>query len=228
MTQGGPYGPPELIYIHCTVYDWGYNIDMKKSVAHIFGGEAKVKIMRLFIFNPSLPFTPAEIRVRAKVNPGSVRRELNNLTKAGLIRKRSKSYVLDKGYKYLPAISNFLIDAAPLSEREIVKKISSTGNIKLILVSGIFMHLPDSRVDILVVGDNIRQSKLLSIISNLESELGREIRYAVFDTSDFQYRMGIYDKLIRDVLDSDHQKILNKLGLETQPLSKFAIHTPSI
>lgn len=200
---------------------------MKKSVAHIFGGEAKVKIMRLFIFNPNLAFSSSEVAHRAKIRSNVARRELNGLIKSGLIRKRGKNCVLNNGYKYLPAIGNFLIDAAPFSEKEIVKKISATGNIKLILVSGIFMHLPDSRVDILVVGDNIKHARLISIISNIEAELGREIRYAVFDTSDFQYRMGIYDKLVRDVLDSDHHKILNKLGLESHPLPNLTIHTPS-
>lgn len=191
------------------------------SVSYIFGGEAKVKIMRLFIFNPTQAFTPAEVVGRAKANPLIARRELASLVKAGLIKKRGKSYILNKAYRYLPAVGNFLIDANPLSEKEIVKKISVTGNVKLILISGIFLHNPDSRVDILVVGDHVKQGKLVSVMSSIEAELGKELRYAVFETSDFQYRLGIYDKLIRDILDSKHKKIFNKLGLEAKP----AIHT---
>ncbi|MDO8424184.1 MAG: hypothetical protein Q7S54_01055 [bacterium] len=187
------------------------------SVSHIFGGEAKVKIMRLFIFNPALAFTTAMVAARAKTHPATVRRELNSLIKAGLIKKRGKSYLLNKAYRYLPAIGNFLIDANPLSEKEIVRKISVVGNIKLILISGVFLHNPDSRVDILIVGDHIRQGKLISIMSSIEAELGKELRYAVFETGDFQYRLGIYDKLIRDILESQHKKILNKLGLEPVP-----------
>jgi hypothetical protein len=186
-----------------------------KSVAHIFGGEAKVKIMRLFIFNANAAFTSAEVGKRAKAHPPTVRRELTSLIKAGLIKKRNKTYFLNKNYRYLAAMSNFLVDANPFSEKEIVKKISTAGNMKLILISGVFLHNPDSRVDILIVGDHIRQAKLFSIMSTIEAELGKELRYAVFETSDFQYRMGIYDKLIRDILESQHEKILNKLGLET-------------
>lgn len=188
-----------------------------QSVAHIFGSEAKVKIMRLFIFNPTLAFTASEIRTRAKVSSGAMRKELSSLIKSGLIKKRGKGYSLNRSYRYLPAIGNFLIDAAPISEKEIVKKIGSTGNIKLILISGVFLHNPDSRVDILIVGDNIKNGKLLSIMSSIEAELGSELRYAVFETSDFQYRLGIYDKLVRDILDSQHEKILNKLGLQAIP-----------
>ncbi|MBI2086996.1 MAG: hypothetical protein HYT69_02390 [Candidatus Zambryskibacteria bacterium] len=190
---------------------------MQKSVAHIFGGEGKVKIMRLFIFNPNLAFTSSEVAQRAKTRPPVARRELADLIRAGLVRKRGKTFTLNKNYRYLPAIGNFLIDAAPLSEKEIVKRLSASGNIKLVLISGVFLHDPDSRVDLLVVGDNIRQGKLLSIMSSIEAELGSELRYAVFETSDFNYRLGIYDKLIRDILESRHEKILNKLSLQPAP-----------
>ena len=208
----------------CAVFDWGYNIGMQ-SVSHIFGGEGKVKIMRLFIFNPNSTFTAAEVASRAKTRAPAARRELANLVKGGLLKKRGKNYLLNKGYAYLAAIGNFLIDASPFSEKEIVRKISSAGNMKLVLIAGVFLHNPDSRVDILIVGDHIKHGKLLSVISSIESELGKELRYAVFETSDFQYRMGIYDKLIRDILDSQHEKILNKLGLQPLPVEKMAIHS---
>ena len=198
---------------------------MSVSIAHIFGSEAKVKIMRLFIFNPTLAYTPAEVALRAKVSPDAVRREVNHLIKAGLIRKRGKTLILNRSYRYLPAIGNFLIDATPLSEKEIIRKVSSTGAIKLILTSGVFLHNPDSRVDILIVGDHIRQGKLLAVMSAIEAELGKELRYAVFETADFQYRLGIYDKLIRDILDSQHEKILNKLSLPAREMAAPAIHS---
>ena len=184
-----------------------------QSVSYIFGGEAKVKIMRLFIFNPSLTLAPFEVAKRAKERLSSVRKELRTLAKAGLIKHRAKGFSLDSSYPYLGAVEDFLVDATPLSSKEIIKKISRAGNIKLILTSGVFLHDKDSRVDILVVGDHLKGAKLLSIIHSIEAELGKELRYAAFETADFQYRLGIYDKLIRDILDSRHEKVLNKLGL---------------
>lgn len=186
---------------------------MSKSVSHIFGGEAKVKIMRLFIFNPGVVFSPSEVAHRAQERAKRAWAELRILTKAGLVRRRARGFTLNSSYLYLPAIENFLIDAAPISEQEIVKKVARAGVIKLVLISGVFLHNRDSRVDILVVGDHLSQAKLLSAISSIEAELGKELRYAVFETVDFQYRLGVYDKLIRDILESRHKKILNKLGV---------------
>jgi predicted nucleotidyltransferase len=184
-----------------------------KSVSHIFGGEAKVKIMRLFIFNPTLTFSPIDVASRAKEKMGVTRKELRMLTKAGLIKRRTKGFILDSSCIYLEALENFLIDATPITTKEITKKVSRTGNIKLILVSGVFLHDRDSRIDILVVGDRLKQAKLLSVISSIEAELGRELRYAAFETADFEYRLGIYDKFVRDILDYPHEKVLNKLGI---------------
>lgn len=198
---------------------------MSKSVAHIFGGEGKVKLMRLFIFNPGVIFSAKDAAMRAKISTEAARRELATLVKGGLLKKGARGYTLNRSYLYLSAIGNFLIDASPLSEKEIVRRISTTGAIKLVLISGVFLHNPDSRVDILIVGDHIKHSKLLTVISSIEAELGKELRYASFETADFQYRMGIYDKLIRDILDSQHEKILNKLGLQPIPVVQKAIHS---
>ncbi len=184
-----------------------------KSVSHIFGGEAKVKVMRLFVFNPSLVLAAPEVASRTKERESVVRKELRILTKAGLVKRRVKGFMLDSSYVYLSAIENFLIDATPISNKEITKKVSRAGNIKLILISGVFLHDRDSRVDILIVGDHLKQAKLSSAMASIEAVLGKELRYTVFETFDFQYRLGIYDKLVRDILDYRHEKILNKLGI---------------
>jgi hypothetical protein len=34
---------------------------------------------------------------------------------------------------------------------------------------------------------------------------------ALFDTEEFMYRLKMYDKLLRDVLDYPHEKIVNKI-----------------
>lgn len=186
---------------------------MSRSVSHIFGGEAKVKVMRLFVFNPGVIFTFAEVASRTKEKSQKIIPELRKLIKSGLIKRRVKGFILDISYPYLTAIENFLIDATPITGKEIIQKISRTGNIKLILISGVFLHERDSRADVLVVGDHLKQAKLVSVMSSIESLLGKELRYAAFETIDFQYRLSIYDKLIKDILDYRHEKLINKLGI---------------
>jgi len=186
---------------------------MTNSVAAIFGGEAKVKIMRLFVFNPGVLYDTADIAQRTQEKRTLVARELRNLSKAGLIRKKTKGYHLNPSYLYIEPLEHFLVDASPITEKEIVKKLSRSGSLKLVLISGVFLHDPESRVDMLVVGDHLKKGVLLQAIHNIEAVLGREIRFASFETPDFQYRLGLDDKLVRDILDFNHRKIVNKLGI---------------
>ena len=93
------------------------------------------------------------------------------------------------------------------------KRFKGAGALKLLLVSGVFIQEWDNAVDVLVVGDRLNNRLVDRAIRSLESEIGRELTYAVFDTSEFEYRVNIYDKLVRDILDFPHEKIVNRLGI---------------
>lgn len=173
--------------------------------------------MRLFLFNPETVFSLIDISERAKSEQSKVRREISTLQKTGLLKQKNtrsghKGFVLDSGFTYLQPLQNFLINLEPLQPKEIVNKISKIGVIKLIVISGVFIQEPESRIDLLVVGDHVKKAALENTIKLLEAEIGKELRYAYFTTEDFKYRLSMFDKLIRDILDFPHKKILNKIG----------------
>ena len=191
-----------------------------ETLSKLFGSEAKVKIMRLFLFNPERVFDVGDIATRVKADRRKVRKEVGILEKAGLIKKRAgskktrgNSFGLDSSFAYLLPLQNFLINTEPLHAKEIIKKISKLGAIKLIITSGVFIQEPESRTDLLIVGDHVKNSSLENLIKDLESEIGKELKYAYFTTEDFKYRLGMFDKLTRDILDYPHKKVLNRLGI---------------
>ncbi len=199
----------------------------------LFGSAAKVKIIKLFLFNPEMAFDNSETAERAKVSKAVTRREISNLERIGFIkpksytkeirrqknrtiqsfRKRTNGWTLDQKFSHTESLKSFLSSINPFKHKDIISKISRAGKVQLIIISGIFIKDPDSRVDLLVVGDGLRQGYLDRIIKTIESEIGIEIRYAAFETSEFNYRLSIFDKLIRDILDYPHEKIINKLNL---------------
>jgi hypothetical protein len=194
---------------------------LMETLAKLFGNETKVKIMKLFLFNPERVFDTSEVGDRVKENSSKVRREINLLEKAGLVKRRASSkkksnghgFVLDSSFSYLLPLQNFLINSEPLHPKEIIKKITKLGSVKLIIVAGVFIQEFENRVDILIVGDNIKKGPLDNTIKVLESEIGKELKYAYFTTEDFKYRLSMCDKLTRDILDYPHKKILNRLGI---------------
>jgi len=209
-----------------------------ETLAKLFGSAEKVKIMKLFLFNPDQVFDNADLSERTKTVATVLRKELNLLSKIKFIKKKSffkksevengkavsstarrkggkrvSGWILDKSFPFLLPLQNLLIENGSLESKEIVDILKKVGNLKLLIVSGVFIQDLNSRADLLIVGDNLSEALLERSIQNLESEVGKELRYVVFETADFKYRLGIYDKLLRDILDYSHKKIINRIGV---------------
>ncbi len=187
-----------------------------ETLSKLFGSETKVKIMRLFLFNPETVFTTGEIAERAQAQGSKVRREISNLDKTGMIKHKAKGgkrgFVLNSQFGYLLPLQNFLINVEPLQSKELLRRVNRLGTIKLVIVAGVFIQEQESRLDLLVVGDHIKKASFENAIKTLEAEIGKELRYAYFTTDDFKYRLNMFDKLVRDVLDYPHKKVLNRLS----------------
>ena len=196
----------------------------------IFGSPVRVKVMRLFLLNPDYVFESAEVSKRSKSKIEAVRKELGLLTSAGFLKKkqsiirdttptRSKKkkplkkrtigWMFNQSFPYREEIQKLLVEANFLKKEEMASRFQGIGKIKLLYASGVFIGNTETRVDLLIVGDNIKKDMVGGIIKDLEAEVGKELVYALFDTSDFIYRLGMYDKLVRDILDFPHEKIID-------------------
>jgi hypothetical protein len=200
----------------------------------IFGSTTKVRLMRLFMFNPNSIFDLVEIAERTDTSPRTIKNEIFNLHKIGLIKSRSflkeitskqgkklvvtkkktSGWILDPRFQYLKPLQDFLVYMNPFRHNELVDKLRKVGNIKFLVISGVFIQEWESRADLFIVGDNLKKSQLDSVIHSLESELGKELKYVALETEDFRYRLNMCDKLISDVLDFPHEKVINRIGVE--------------
>ena len=202
----------------------------------LFGGSGRVKVMRLFLFNPGKSFTRDEVSSRAQIDMKAAIRELNHLEKTGLVKRKlvtkeapsSKSgkdekrggekkkvpgWQLEASFPYLIPLETLLIDLATMNHDDLVEQLKAAGKLKLVIVAGIFIQDIESRVDLLVVGDGLKRGTLDTIVKKVEAEIGKEVRYACFETPDFKYRLNVYDKLVRDILDYPHKTVLDKIGV---------------
>ncbi len=198
----------------------------------LFGSPARVKIMRLFLLNSEDAFENSDVVKKSKVAAPVTRKELSMLSKVGFINKRSffkevpakakskkptkkrvSGWQLSKDFPLLQSIHELLVNTEPLGSKDISDRLKRCGNMKLIIVSGAFIQNPDSRVDMLIVGDKLKKGAISAVLSIIESEVGKELAYTSLETQDFKYRLSVYDKFIRDILDYPHTKILNKIGV---------------
>lgn len=189
----------------------------------ILGSSARVKIMRLFLFNGSKGFITKDIVKRSRVSLPIVRRELRLLSSVGFIKKRSiasPEWHFNSLFKYSEEFKDLLLSSDTLSRQTILSNFKKVGRVKLIIVSGIFIKNHDSRVDLLIVGNKLKRSKIEEGIKKIEAEIGIELVYAIFETKEFIYRLNMYDKLIRDILDYPHEVVLQAKELSTQSIYK--------
>jgi len=190
--------------------------------------------MRLFLFNHGVAFSLDDISTRTQVKKPEARKELALLSKIGMIKKkdlivvtekkpRSKKskpkvtkkkvsgFVINSRFELIRPLEALLLEYEFINDKEIVKRLKKSGSIKLLVLSGIFVRDDNRDLDMLVVGDKIKRPVLEKELRLIESEIGKELRYAIFDTKEFQYRISMYDKLVRDILEHEHRKLISTL-----------------
>lgn len=199
---------------------------MVDILGKLFGGIPRVKVMRLFLLNPEQGFESGDVAERSRLGGAVVRRTLSGLSSMGFIKKRSfvrestdgrtgkikkkrvHGWFLDSGFPYLKELKTLLIEGDVVHSQDIARRFRPSGKVQLLVISGLFMQHENSRLDLLIVGDNLRKSFIQKTIAVLESELGKELSYALFETADFRYRVSMYDKLLRDMFEYPHERLI--------------------
>lgn len=187
------------------------------AMARLFGSPERLRLLRLFFFNPKHLFTSEEVSRRTKMSPRSAAHEMRSLADAGILRllETSKNpklrYTVEEKFRFFDTLREMLLDA-PLRSMDIYKRVRGLGSVKFIGLGGIFMGDFDGHLDILVVGDKIDERKFKSAMRELESNIGRELRFAALHTPDFLYRLTVSDRFIRDFVDFPHRILFDKLG----------------
>lgn len=186
-------------------------------LSRLFGSAARLKLLRLFLFNDDSAFTLADAAFRTKTQKTPARKELNVLLAAGIVKKKSgqgvAQYCANRKFQHYRALQEFLRDATDVTDTDLVNTLKKAGSLRAVILSGLFTGAIETKVDLLVVGDKLEDKHLEAAIRTLEAELGRELRFAAFSTEEFRYRQGVYDRLIRDVMDYQNRIIVDKLGL---------------
>lgn len=198
------------------------------TLAKLFGGQARVKIMRLFLLNSNSMFEIEDVVSRSRVTKGNARREINALCAMGFVKqktvvhegsrgakKKIPAWQLNSLFQYLGSIRDLLVDPSLLLREDLPMRFKQIGKIKLMIVSGVFIGSDKSRVDILIVGDKLKKNIIQQVIKALEAEIGKELDYVVFDSAEFKYRIDMYDKLVCDIIDLPHEKIVDNGQLST-------------
>jgi DNA-binding MarR family transcriptional regulator len=126
-------------------------------------------------------------------------------------RRKALFFYVNTEFFLLSELRDLIIRSAVAPRQRLLRQIKGLGKIKLAIISGIFTGDETARTDLLVVGDDIKRRGLERFLTAVEAELGKPIRYTIMDTDEFRYRVDMYDRFLRDILEHPHEKLINKL-----------------
>ena len=183
----------------------------------LFSSKARIKLLTTFLLNPDEEYFIRELTRKLDEQINSIRRELDNLKKIGLLRSRVKNrkkyYYTNKEFVIFNELRDIILKAMN-NDSDLIKNISKMGEVELLLLSGAFVG-KDAPVDLLVVG-NIDKDKLQQLLSE-NSKMGKDLKFTTLSTRDFLYRLECKDKFIRDIInDSSTIVAINKLKREME------------
>lgn len=191
---------------------------------HLFGSKTRLKVLKFFLANPDKDFFVREISRKLNLPLNAIRRELENLSSLQVVMAGEKKESLDKTpgaekrrYYRLnnqghlnKELENLLIKDKFSKEQNFISSLKNLNGAEFLLLSGHFVGIKESPVDILLVG-TVLPKDLEKIIKNFEKETEEELRYTLMKTKEFIFRRDVADKFLSDVLSNKHLILIDKI-----------------
>jgi DNA-binding transcriptional ArsR family regulator len=181
----------------------------------IFGSKVRARLIRFFILNAEQEYTAAEISEKVLLSKSEVSRELLKLKKMGFVRenarKRVKAFQLHPSFPFTPELHSLVSKSNVNIPHQMFQKLRAVGEVKLVLISGVFLNFPKGKADIILVVNNVSRQKLKGAIERLEAEVGRDIRFVLMDGEELHYRLNMLDRFLIEFLEGPYQEIVNRV-----------------
>ena len=182
----------------------------------LFGSAARVKVLRLFVLSPENEFSRSDVAYYLKISAEQASSQINSLKRINLIKSGKGEdgktvWFVNNDFPYIHALRDLLEASVAEVADTLPSRLTGIGGIRLLVVSGVFTGAAESNIDILVVGDRIKQVALEQKLRLIEAEIGVELRYGLYTEEDYIARRSTYDRIIRDVFDFPHRELVNRL-----------------
>lgn len=110
-----------------------------------------------------------------------------------------------------PELRALFAKSGVLLEKEFAQKLSRTGKVYYLALTGHFVGNTDAKTDIFIVGD-LNREKVAAAIRKFEQSLGKEINYTIMAPDEYRYRKDLTDRFLYSILESNKMIIVDKLN----------------
>lgn len=177
----------------------------------LFSSQTRIKLLSTFLLHPEQEFFIRELTRLLGEQINSIRRELENLRRIGLVksrhRNRKKYYHIDPEFVFFKELKN-IFSKDVQSESPFIQALKKLPGVELILLAGSFAQT-ESKVDLLIVGA-VKKEMLEGLL--LQDASLKNVKYSIFPQADFLYRLSLKDKFITEILrDPRHLLVHNTI-----------------
>ncbi len=189
---------------------------MHDSLKALFSSQTRIKLLSIFLLHPDDEYFIRQLTRLLSEQINSIRRELENLRKIGLVkarhRNRKKYYKADSSFIFFHELrSMFAKDVR--GENATISSIKMLPDVQLLLLAGVFVGT-QSKVDLLIVGD-IKKDVIELLLSQDPSM--KSVKYSLFSKADFLYRLSLNDRFILEIVnDPRHQIAKNSIQTDME------------
>jgi hypothetical protein len=183
--------------------------------------KVRVKLLKIFLTDSKNMFYVRELTRATKEEINAIRRELEHLQKAGLLKSEKRGnrlyYSVKTTFSIYPELSNLVAKSSGLGKL-ILKNRSKLGFVKFAFISQKLargLKRDPEEVDLVLIG-KIIMPQVAILVKTAEKLLDTEINYSCMTEDEFHYRKSHQDPFIIKVL---LQPRITLLGDEIQLLS---------
>lgn len=167
--------------------------------------KVRLKLLKIFLHQLSEIFYIRQLVRLSGEEINAVRRELQRLEAAGMLKKEPRGnrlyYWFNKRHPLFGDLLSIISKTVGLGGQIVANK-NKLGRINFALLSGRFArHLPtrEGEVDLLVIGE-IKMALLADLVKQVEKKLKREINYSVMSRQEFEFRRKRRDPFLLGIL----------------------------
>ncbi|MBX4204877.1 MAG: hypothetical protein KW788_01655 [Candidatus Doudnabacteria bacterium] len=187
-------------------------------LAQLLASKPKSKLINLLLAHPERSFSPTELRVSTGISAPFLKKTLKELFRMEFItsieKKKHRYFQVNKHFSLYPELLNMLRKNRSIPQDQLARAALKVGECRLIVFTGIFAGRPRIETDILFVG-RISARKLEQFLQLAEKFAEQEISYSVFTGPEYEYRLSMNDRFIKNILENNPAVILDKTKTRT-------------
>lgn len=192
-----------------------------EALKALFSSQTRVKLLSVFLLHPEEEYFIRQLTRLLNEQINSIRRELENLRRIGLVKARNKNrkkfYKADMSFIFFDELRGMFGKEVKGGESPTVTALKKLPGLQYLELAGSFVGT-HSKVDLLIVGD--AKKEVIELLLGQDPSM-KNVKYSLFTKADFLYRLSLRDRFILEIVnDPRHLVVHNLIEKEVEEAKK--------